>query len=452
MQYSGWGRLTRVRGSSYAGTAMPQTSQTPRDNVLLSADWVLPVSSAPVRKGGVLLEGGRIVAVGPAEILRHDMPRAVYRPLQGHTLMPGLVNAHTHLELTALKDRVPPADDFVSWILRLIAEKQTMNDGAIEASVQRGLEECLASGTTCLGEIANTRHSFRILRDAGVRGVIFYEILGRPAGDLPARIEALRTTIETLRAASGERLAIGVSPHSPYTLSPELFAHLAAYLHTERLPYTIHLAESRDEMDYFRHDRGALKERLFPAVGWDPVGHRAQAGSPLAQLDGLGLLTPRLLAVHGVHLTPREIARLQQAGASLAICPRSNETLRVGRAPIMDMLRAGIPVGLGTDSLASNRSLSLWDEMRFLRQCYQDSDTLAPTQILRMATLDGARALGLAAAIGSLEAGKKADLIAVGTPASCGEDPTEALIDETGPDALALAMVAGETLIDRIGI
>jgi cytosine/adenosine deaminase-related metal-dependent hydrolase len=430
---------------------MSQTNHSERDHTLLSADWVLPVTTAPVLKGGLVVAGSRIAAVGPAETLSRAYPHAVRRPLRGHVLMPGLVNAHTHLELTLLKDRVAPGDDFVSWILRLIAEKKAMSEAAVEASVRTGLEECLASGTTCLGEISNTPHSLRMLREAGVRGVVFHEILGRPTGDLQARIDYLHATIKTMRATCGEQLVVGVSPHSPYTLSPELFSHLATYLHAERLPYAIHLAESQDEMDYFLHHRGALKERLFPAVGWDSPSHPEPAGSPLAHLDGFGLLTPRLLAVHGVHLTPQEITRMGNAGAALALCPRSNDTLRVGRAPLAAMLSSGIPVSLGTDSLASNRSLSLWDEMRFLRKCYGDPDTLSPAHVIRMATLDGARALGLAASIGSLEAGKEADLIAVRTPDPSEGDPTEALIEKTGSAALGLAMVAGRTLIDRIG-
>ncbi len=402
--------------------------------------------------GGVVLEGSRIAAVGPTELLSRNYPQAAHHPLRGYLLMPGLVNAHTHLELTALRDRVPPGDDFVSWLLRLIAEKKTLGEADVAASIQEGLEECLASGTTCVGEVSNTRHSLRILRNAGVRGVVFQEILGRPTANLSAPMAELRATIETMQADSGERITIGVSPHSPYTLSPALLSQLATYLNTKGLLYSIHIAESQDEMDYFLKDRGALRERLFPAVGWERAGRSKPVGSPLALLDRVGLLTPRLLAVHGVHLSPQEITRLAQAGAAFAICPRSNDTLRVGRAPLATMLAAAAAVGLGTDSLASNDSLSLWDEMRFLRRGPGASAAPSPAQILRMATLEGARALGLAAAIGSLEAGKEADLIAVRTPMVSGEDPTEALIEETEPAALGLAMVAGRALIDRVGL
>ncbi len=413
------GPLTRWRGASYAGTAMPRTNHTATRHTLLSADWALPVSNPPLRKGGVVLEGGTIAAVGPVDTLLRNYPHADHRPLLGHILMPGLVNAHTHLELTALKDRVPAGDSFVSWILRLIAERQAMNDAGIAASVQHGLDECLASGTTCLGEIANTPHSLRILRNAGVRGVVFQEILGRPTGDIPARIDALRAHIETLRAAAGERLRVAVAPHSPYTLSSELFARLADYLNTERLPYAIHLAESQDEIDYFLHNRGELKERLFPAVGWNQVHRPPDVGSPLAYLDTFGLLTPRLLAVHGVHLMPQEITRLGQAGASLVICPRSNDILRVGRAPLTTMLKAGIPVGLGTDSLASNPQLSIWQEMKILME---DHPGLDPAAVFRMASRRGAEVLGVAREMGSFEPGRSASFLAVeGTVGTAGE-------------------------------
>ncbi|NOY51993.1 MAG: amidohydrolase family protein [Deltaproteobacteria bacterium] len=415
---------------------------------ILSADWLLPVTAPPISEGGVVIVDGKILAIGKGEELSRRFSPLPYRAFPGCILMPGLINAHTHLDLSLFRDRLTLPADFVSWLLELIPLRLQMDARQSGEALRRGAGEAVLSGTTTIGDITRSGESIPILQKIGCRGVLFREVIDRSVHEASAWIEDLKEKISAMKSEAGGKITIGISPHTPYTLSKERMEALAAFLREVPLPCTMHIAESEAERDYFLHHTGELKTRLFPAVGWGKAPDPEEFGTPLEQVRKRRLLDRRLAVIHGVHLTPQDIKHLHRAGSSVILCPRSNDNLRVGRAPIRKLLEAEIPTALGTDSLASNRSLSLWDEMRFLRKRFPHDDLVTPERLIRMATLGGAEALGLSNETGSIEAGKEADIIAV----NCRMDEpgrlVSTLIAGTTPGKIRMIMVGGEMLLE----
>lgn len=283
----------------------------------------------------------------------------------------------------------------------------------------------------------------------GLRGVVYREILGLTLDGAESRCDAARADLQSMQQmARGGLLRVGLSPHSPYSLSEELFRACAPMLFQLRLPCCIHAAESREEVEFLSTGRGAISDLLYPAVGCRVPPLRRRAQSPIEYLEGLGALAWRPLLIHAVHVDAADIRRMVRGGVSVAHCPRSNARLSDGAAPVADFLAHGIPVGLGTDSLASVPTLDLWDEMRAALAAQRGR--LAPSQVLDMATRGGARALGLADEIGSLEVGKRADLIAVSAGAVAASDPAGSLIAGTRGEDVLFSLVEGEVRHHRI--
>lgn len=417
--------------------------------MILCADYLIPVTTPPLKDGAITIQDDRIVAVGSRESVRQNFPHLPLRQFKGCVLMPGLVNAHTHLELTKLRGSLPATDDFISWVLGLIAARKEMAPHDYEAAAVDGVAQSLAAGTTCLGEVSTTTAGLRAMMQGGMRGILFLEVLGRTGAETAVWMDQVEKEVSALRAQTRPPVIIGLSPHAPYTLSEERLRALGPYLESEALRYAIHIAESPIELEYFLHHKGPIKSRLFPAVGWEDTPEPGQRVTPLAHIAGTGLLTERLLLIHGVHLSEGDMDLVHQARTKVAVCPRSNDHLGVGLPPLRRLEKKGITLALGTDSLASSDSLSLWDEMRFICKQYGHDDTFSPASLLRMATLGGAEALGLGTVIGSLEPGKAADLVVVSAPVTWGHDLIASLIEGTGPDHIHMVMIAGRTVMDR---
>ncbi len=408
---------------------------------LLAARWVFPIAAPPIADGAVVIASGRLVAVGSRGDLTRAFPATTRWDLGEVALLPGLINCHTHLELGAI---VSPAaeESFVSWVVRLIEVRRAMPSGTQATAALAAAKALLRTGTTCVGDISSNGESLVPLRSLGLRGVVFREVVGLPPEEAATRALAAREALSAMRGAAGNRFRVGLSPHSPYSLSEELFQACGAILHSERVPCAIHVAESPEEVEFLATGGGPIPARLYPAVGCARPPRRQQARSPVAYLSAHGALDWRPILVHAVHVDAEDSRLIARCGASVAHCPRSNARLSRGLAPVADFLLRGIPVGLGTDSLASAPSLSLWDEMRAALAVH--GGQLTPEQVLEMATLGGARALGMSDQVGSLEAGKSADLIAV--PASPVEatDPVGSLIAGTAGDGVLLSIVEGE--------
>ena len=374
-----------------------------KNSKLLCARYLLPYAGVPViEDGAILIAGGRIVAVGSSSSLRHDAAEII--DYGDAVILPPLVNAHCHLELSDFPQWARACDEtadptsFVGWIRRLIRVRRALGTDPVPASVMAGIQQLLAAGTGAVGDILTSPAALAPLLASPLYGRIFFETIGleeeRFAPALAAALASARSLAFPLRG--------GLSPHATYTVSAR---HLQRAISTG-LPLAIHCAESPEESLFLREGRGPIADELYPAAGW-PRPERAPGLSPVAWLASHGALSPQTLLIHGVQVDADDVVRIAASGASVVLCPRSNARLGVGTAPVGLYKKAGVSLALGTDSLASNDSLSLWDEVAFARTVYPE---LSPAELLRIATCGGAQALGLASEMGELTTGSGAHL------------------------------------------
>jgi cytosine/adenosine deaminase-related metal-dependent hydrolase len=406
--------------------------------IVYSADWVLPLEGPPIRNGGVSVQDGRIAAVGPAEELEGEL-----REFPDAAIVPGFVNAHTHLEY-AVYAGFGDGLAFTPWLELHIERKRKLERGDAAAIARLGAAECLRSGITTLGDASFTGAAAHACAELGLRAIVYLEVFG---GDVRAARQRFEELCADAAAAVSERVALGVSPHAPYTVSLSVYAAMAEL----GLPVATHLAESEAEEEWLVHGRGpiaAFEEELPPRGG--DTGIRLLAGS--------GLLGPGVVAAHCVTADDEEIGLLARNDVAVVHCPRSNALLGCGVAPLRKLLDAGLRVGLGTDSPASTPSFDMFEEMRAAiyaaRAREQQPDALSAAGALQLATLGSARALGLADEVGSLAAGKRADLAVVSLAGSQylpWEDPTVAVVFGGSPERVLLTLVNGEARYEKGG-
>lgn len=443
--------------------------------MILSASWVVPVSSPPISKGAVVLNGGRIQDVGPsAEVLGRYPDREV-RDLRGAALLPGLVNVHSHLELTLLRGYLENLG-FWDWIRRLTRTKyELLTREDLGVSALAGACEAIRSGVTTLGDAMDLGVSLDALSASGLRGVLYQEVFSpRPEeaeerlAELQAKQADLEERIESASAGPHDcaddrstRIQLGVSPHAPYSVSGTLFRKVRQWAASRGLPVCIHLAESEDESLLLEEGTGPMAEALRSrGVRWSAPGC-----SPVQYLHRLEILAPGTLLVHCVRLRASDLPILKQTGVSIAHCPKSNWKLGHGSMDLKQVVQAGVPLGLGSDSVASNNTMDLFEEMRFSLfnpSWFSRRDgplaaggarkIFGAGKALRLATLGGAEALGLSASIGSLEPGKQADLIGVdlaGIHTLPVFSPVTAIVHSARASDVILTMVGGEVLFEK---
>ena len=385
---------------------------------IYAARWLLPVASRPVRDGAVHVDRGEIVAAGPRDaVLEAAEDETEIRELGESAILPGLVNAHTHLELSWMGRDRPPAGDYLGWIRDLLERRETEDRARATEAAEREIETSIRRGVVAVGDVGNATWIVPLLARSGLHGVAFHELIGFRAADAESLLEAAVERLEALErdpdvGDASARLRVVLTPHAPHTTSPGLLRALAGRASATGDPLSIHLAESPEETQLLDDGSGSFAELLRARDQWDD-GFVAEGHSPVEHLDRLGALTPRTLAVHGIQLDHPDHVRLQQRGATVVTCPRSNAALGVGKAPVPALMREGIPVALGTDSLASVPDLDLFAELAALRL---EHPSISPAAALRIATLNGAQALGLDSRLGSIEPGKLARLIVVPLP------------------------------------
>jgi cytosine/adenosine deaminase-related metal-dependent hydrolase len=394
---------------------------------VFTAKCLLPVSGPPLREGAaVAVDGETIVAVGPVkDVVAAAGENPVTHDLGDAVLMPGLVNAHTHLELSWLADDRPPEGDFLAWLKGLLERREDEDAERVAVAAREALAFLESRGTVVIGEVTNGVATIDAVARSGLHGTVFlelYRLRSSEAEEVMERAAEQLAEMERIRDEAGarDRLEIVLSPHAAHTTSGPLLKALAGRASATGSLLSIHVAESAAELAMVDSGTGPLpefyRERGFWDETWSPTGH-----SPVALLDRLGVLSQKTLAIHCVQLSRQDLSRLQSRGVTAVVCPRSNAYLGVGTSPVPKILSSGVPVALGTDSLASAPDLDLFAEMAALRD---DHPGLAPAAVLRMATLNGARALGFAKRFGSLEPGKAAAI--VGVPlAAPGDDPLE---------------------------
>jgi cytosine/adenosine deaminase-related metal-dependent hydrolase len=393
------------------------------------AAWILPISEPPIRDGWLAVDRGRVVALGAAgKRVLADGAQVV--DLGDVAVMPGLVNAHTHLELSYLRDEVPPASQFVTWIRGVMQARRERPDPAgkeILDAVDRAVNEAEACGTAIVGDISNTLVTFDPLTRSSLAAVVFYELIRFNTLDPEAVVAKALADLDALAAT--ERVRVSLAAHAPYSVAPLVLRAIRLAVDREPfMPYSIHVSESAEEVEFIRNGGGAWRALLEEIGSWDPAWV-PPGGTPVQFLDDSGFLDGRLLAVHGVQMTTADLDRLVARGTTLVTCPRSNGHTGAGAPPIEDFYNYGVKVAVGTDSLASSPDLNVFAEIATMRAL---APTVSAGALLDSATRQGARALGFDQDYGTIEPGKSGRLLAVSVPPDV-EDVEEYLVGGIEP-------------------
>ena len=404
---------------------------------ILSADWVLPVEGAPIANGAVAVEDGRIVAVGGADELGEG------ERFPDSAIVPGFVNAHSHLEY-AVYAGFGDGLSFAPWLALHIERKARIGHAETEAIARLGAALCLASGVTTVGDAAFLGSSAHACAELGLRAIVYLEVFGADPAEAMGRYEQLAAYVAP---AVSDRVRVGISPHAPYTCSTEVYAACLEL----RVPVMTHFNESQDELDWLLRGEGPMKP-VEPFL----VAPDGETG--IRRLAAAGLLDARIVAAHCVKVDADEIELLARHDVAVVHCPRSNALLGCGIAPLAELRAAGLRVGVGTDGISSVPSHDVFEELRAAvsaaRARSERADALSPAEALELATLGGARALGLDTEIGSLVAGKRADVAVIslsGSPYLPWEDPAAAVVYGGGPERVLSTLVDGEERYERGG-
>jgi cytosine/adenosine deaminase-related metal-dependent hydrolase len=378
------------------------------------ADWVLPMVSPPIGRGAVTVLDDRVVAVGPRDApLVVDVAHAADVEVQDVDLgrvaiMPGLVNAHTHIELSWMWGKVKPRASFVEWVTELMMLRATSTPTGTQAMTEAiaGMEE---AGTAAVADISNTLASIEPIAHSKLQAVVFRELIGFGAPDPDAIAAQGRAELD--RRPPFPRIRLALAPHAPYSVSPGLFRAVARDAALHDTVTSVHLGETPEELRFLQDGTGPFRDLLERVRAWNPSWQPPAAG-PVDYVSSLGLIGPKTLVVHGVQFTDAELATLARAGATLVTCPRSNVWVGVGDPPIERFYASGVRVAIGTDSLASASDLNVFNELAAMHHL---APHIPASRLLASATLEGARALGFED-LGSIEPGSSARLIAIDLP------------------------------------
>ena len=367
----------------------------------LAARWLIPIEGDPIERGAILIgPDGRLQAVGSDSAVPHPhgVPAA---DLDDAVILPGLINAHTHLELTGFEGRIQEPD-FAAWIRRLRQLKTTRTPSEYLVAARQGLVDCYAAGVTTVADTGDSGAGFAALAEVEGSGVAYQEVFGPHPDQAEESLAGIRARVDQLRPEATGRVRIGVSPHSPYTVSARLFRLVAEWAKSERLPVAVHVAESPAETQFLLAGEGPF------ADAWHARGiplPESLGQTPIQWLSSQGVLSDRCLCIHAVQVRTADIQRLAEADAAVAHCPLSNRAHGHGAAPLAAFMNADVRIGLGTDSVLSVGRLDLLAEAR----AAAGLATLNAGDLLQLCTLSGARALGIDGETGSLVPGKWAD-------------------------------------------
>ncbi len=424
---------------------------------LYRADWVLPVAAPVLADGAVAVAGDRIVGVGPAAEMVAAHSGAELVDLGRAIVMPGFVNCHSHLEYTTFRGILDDAE-FGDWILQLVDVKASLTPDEYLDSARLGAAESVSSGITTVADTSYTGTSIKAAAEAGLRGRVYLEVYGVDDARIEAEMREIDARLADARALAPACIDVGIMAHAPYTVSSRLYEAIAERSRAEGLKVASHVAESRHELTFVRAGSGKFAHDFREKLGWERMLVQPYGVSPIKYLEQWGVFNEHFLAVHCTLATMDDIRILRAKDAAVAHCPKSNAKLGCGIAPLADLLRQGVRVGLGTDSPAASNIMDMFDEMRAMlllhRAAERDVTVLDAERCVRLATLGGAEALGLAEDVGSLEPGKFADFIAVDTSRSHFEpidNPYSALVYGANQDDVFLTVVGGRVLYrDRV--
>ncbi len=420
--------------------------------MLLTARYVLPIAMPHIENGAVLVRGDSIVEIGEAGRLRELHPDEPVTDFGLAALMPGFIDAHTHLEYTAMRGLVDDVP-YSRWKLELLQKERLFAGQDWDDSAQLGALEALQSGITTIADITASGASFRAAVLSGLRAVVYREVATM---EKPLVADVMSRAIDDIsawRGAAGGRITVGIAPHAPYSCHPELFRAVARFA-ADGTPVAMHLAGSREEYQFVKYGSSMLATDVRDTFDshaplWLPTGV-----SPVRYVLQWDILdAPNVLAVHCTQIDDSDIEVLASRDVAVAHCPRCNAKLGMGTAPLSKLVTAGVRVGLGTDSPAASNSMDEFEEMRIgllVQRALLGEERFIPArQFVKMATLDSARALGIDDRVGSLEPGKQADIIAVDLSESHQvptHNPYSTLVHTANQENVLWTMVAGEVL------
>jgi cytosine/adenosine deaminase-related metal-dependent hydrolase len=457
--------------------------------LIYSARWVLPIVSALIEDGAVAIDNSQIVAVGRRSDIISEFPESRVENFGEAAILPGFINAHSHLELTVMRGFLDREEsDFFAWLRKLTVARMAMTPEDLLVSATCGAIEAARAGVTCVGDASSSAtEAMRALREVGLRGIVYQESFGPDPNLAGENVAKLREQISELREQETNLVRAGVSPHAPYTVSAPQLELLSRMAIDEKLPVMMHAAESEAEKLFMLDGRGAFAAGLKArGIEWQAPGI-----STIQYLTRHGILETKPLLAHCINVDDADLELIKQSGAGIAHCPKSNAKLGHGRAPFAQFIAHGINVGLGTDSVASNNTCDILEEARFATLLARldrdssprvsegsvfsyDSETIRalpvdhPTraaragtpagratvpvtaeQALFAATLGGARALGLGNQIGGLAEGMQADFAVVslnGAHQQPVREPADALVFSSSGRDVLMTMVAGKEI------
>jgi cytosine/adenosine deaminase-related metal-dependent hydrolase len=406
--------------------------------VIFAAGTLMPVSSPPVQDGAVLVRGGRIEAVGALADVGRENPDAEVRFFPNYTMIPGAVNAHAHLGFR--RKGAPEGGTFSGWLRGLIERLPAKEAWTAEAA-RDCAREAVEAGTTCMAESSPYGECLPQLAESGMAGTVYAEFFPHEIGTPEEAVEFIISRARELEEGLPERVRARVSVHSPYTVDPES-SRLAAR-RTREIGWTlaIHLSESPEEVEFVERGTGGLAD-IFGSNEWGGAGV-----SPVGYARDVELLAPETIAAHlATGVSEDDIEILAHSGVAAAHCPRSNDFLGCGVSPVPAMIASGIRVGMGTDGLWSSPSMNLFEETLYAVELHGMTGAAG----LELATLGGARALGIEAETGTLEAGKWADLVVIETSLDDG-DPEQEVLEAAAGGGVAATVVGGNVIYNRLG-
>lgn len=380
-------------------------------HLLIRSKYLLPLPQSPLLDGAIEIKNSRVHSLGPYKTLKKEVSRAKLIDLEDHVLMPVLTNAHLHLELSALRFRIPPAGSFLLWVRQVIKKRAALTPLEMKEAANFAINEILREGIGIIGEVTNSALTVEVLLRSPLCGYIFQEIINFK-GSSP---------LKDLKDFS-PHFKLTYSAHAPYTVSPLLIQVIKAYNRKKGRLFVIHLGESSEEVEFLKKGEGQVAELLRERGQWND-SFKAPGVSPVRYLESLGCLDEKTLIIHGIHLTEDDLEVLARCGVKVCLCPRSNLYTGAGFPNLPKMLAYGLEICLGTDSLASNDRLSIFEEIKALHSFYPE---VPPLKLLEMASINGARILGFEER-GTLKPGAWANFLAVATSSTLSDSMDKAL-------------------------
>lgn len=426
--------------------------------MLLCAQHILPVTSEPLQNGAVLVRDGRILDIGKAEMLRLRYPDDEVFDYGTAALLPGFIDVHTHLENAIMRGVVHDVP-YATWLASVLEKSAKMEVADWYDSAVLGGLEAISNGITCVADITATGAACTATQKLGLRSVIYREVIAKDRRRVDFAMRLAQNDIMHWREeVDPDRVRIGIAPGALYTCHPLVFERVSEIARRENLPVAMHLAGSREEYDFIKYGSSAFsvhemdERRGYVEIPpWLPTGT-----SPVRYALNWGAFeADNVMAIHCVHVDDGDIAKLREYDIAIAACPRCNAQLGMGVSPINEFLRAGLRTGLGTDSPAATDSTDMLMEMRLgmlIQRAVNVREFLGSHKMLELATIGAARALKLEDKIGSLEVGKRADIIAVdlsGSHQTPTSDPVSAIVNSCVGSDVVMTMVDGRKLYDN---